>query len=172
LFKFPNLLRTPRSLTFPKAFKLMARKGSRVALHHKGLEPKYVPRQGGQISLGYYTNTKDKPMVQLPTKVEPKGKYHPMLETKKVALYHQGKSCLCHGRNVRRWLWATKANYDCTTEGMLKSGFGLPRQIMFVPRMVCKIMVLQYQGKSCFGCKPNVRKLAWCTKTNHVAATN
>jgi hypothetical protein len=51
----------------------MARKGSRAALHHKGLEPKYGPRRG-QISLGYYTNTKDKPKVQLSTKVAPKGK--------------------------------------------------------------------------------------------------
>jgi hypothetical protein len=40
LFKFPNLLRTPEFLRLPKALKLMARKGSRVALHHKGLEPK------------------------------------------------------------------------------------------------------------------------------------
>jgi hypothetical protein len=28
--------------------------------HNKGFEPKYVPRQRGQISLGYYTNTKCK----------------------------------------------------------------------------------------------------------------
>ena len=39
---------------------------------------------------------------------------------------------------------------------------------MFVPRMVCKIMVLQYQGKSCFGRGPNVRKLPWGAKIKHV----
>jgi hypothetical protein len=74
LFKFPNILRTPESLRLPKTLKLMAWKESRAALHHKGLEPKNVPRQRGQISLGYYTNTKGKPKVQLPTNVEPKGK--------------------------------------------------------------------------------------------------
>ena len=63
----------------------MAWKGSRATLHHKGLEKKYVPRQEGQISLGYYTNTKGKPMVQLPANVALKEKNHPMLETKKVA---------------------------------------------------------------------------------------
>jgi hypothetical protein len=65
-----------------------------------------------------------------------------MLETKKVALCHQGKSCLCRGRNVRRWLCASKANYDCTTDETLEGDFVLPRQIMFVPRMVFKIMVM------------------------------
>jgi hypothetical protein len=68
-----------------------------AVLHHRGFEPKYVPRQGSQISLGYYTNTKGKPKVQLPTKVAPKEENHPMLETKKVALCHQGQSCLWHG---------------------------------------------------------------------------
>jgi hypothetical protein len=43
---------------------------------------------------------------------------------------------------------------------------------MFVARMVCKIMVLRYLGKSCFGRGPNVRKLPWDTKTNHVVAVN
>jgi hypothetical protein len=152
--------------------KLMARKGSRVALHHKGFEPKNVPRQRGQISLGYYTNTKGKPKVQFPTKVAPKEENHQMLETKKVALCHQDKSCLCRGRNVRRWLWATKANYDCTTDETLEGGFVLLRQIMFVPRMACKIMVLQYLGKSYFGGGPNVGKLSWGAKTNHVVAVN
>jgi hypothetical protein len=47
-----------------------------------------------------------------------------------------------------------------------------PRQIVFVPQMVCKIMVLRYQGKSCFGRRPNVRKLYWSAKTNHVVAVN
>jgi len=115
----------------------MARKGSRAVFHHKGLEPKYVPRQGGQISLGYHTNTKGKPKVQLPTKVAPKEENQPMLETKKVALFHHGKSCLFRGRKIRRWLWATKANYDCTTDGMLKGGFVLPIQIMVVPWTEC-----------------------------------
>jgi hypothetical protein len=32
---------------------------------------------------------------------------------------------------------------------------------MFVSRMVYKIMVMRYQGKSCFGRGPNVRKLPW-----------
>jgi hypothetical protein len=50
----------------------MGQKRSRAVIHHKGLEPKYVPRQGGRISLGYYTNIKGKPKVQLPTKVGPK----------------------------------------------------------------------------------------------------
>jgi hypothetical protein len=86
LFKFPNILRTPESLRLPKTLKLMAWKESRAALHHKGLEPKNVPRQRGQISLGYYTNTKGMPKVQLPTKVAPKEENHQMLETKKVAL--------------------------------------------------------------------------------------
>jgi hypothetical protein len=43
---------------------------------------------------------------------------------------------------------------------------------MFMPRMVCKIMVLRYLGNSCFGRGPNVRKLPWDTKTNHVVAVN
>ena len=45
------------------------------------------------------------------------------------------------GQNVRKMLCATKENYNCTTDKILKSGFVLPMQIMFVPRMVCKIMV-------------------------------
>jgi hypothetical protein len=122
--------------------------------------------------LGYYTNTKGKPKVQLPTKVAPKEKNHQMLETKKVALFHQGISCLCHGRNVRRWLCATKANYDCAGDGMLEGGFVSPRQIMFVPWMVCKILVMRYQGNSCCGRGPNVGKLPWGAKTNHVVVVN
>jgi hypothetical protein len=70
------------------------------------------------------------------------------------------------------WLCSTKANYDCAADGMLEGGFVLPRQIMFVPRMVYKITVLQYQGKSCFGRGPNVRKLPWDTNTNHVVGVN
>jgi tmRNA-binding protein len=169
LFMFPNLLRIPGSLILPKASKLMARKGNWVALHHKGFEPKYVSRQGGQIRLGSYTNTKGKPKVQLPTKVPPKEKNHPMLETKKVTLFHQGKSSLCREQNVRRWLCATKAIYDCAMDGMLEGRFVIPRQIMFVSRMVCKIMVLRYEGKSRFDRRLNFRKLPWDTKTNHVA---
>ena len=85
MFKFPKLLKTWwESSRLPRALKLMARKGSRAAFHHKGLELKYVPRQRGQIILGYYTNTKGNPNVQLPTKVAPKEEKHPMLETKKV----------------------------------------------------------------------------------------
>jgi hypothetical protein len=64
-------------------------------------------------------------------------------------------------REVRRWLCATKvnyncaadrmlegdfcatkANYDCVADGMLEGGFVSLRQIVFVPRMVCKILVL------------------------------
>jgi hypothetical protein len=55
---------------------------------------------------------------------------------------------------------------------MLEGGFVLPMQIMFVSRIVYKIMVLQYQGKSCFGRGPNVRKLSWGAKANHVVAVN
>jgi hypothetical protein len=69
--------------------------------------------------------------------VAPKEENHPTLETKKVALSHQGKSYLCHGQNVRRWFCATKANYDCATNGMLESGFVLPKQITIVPRTEC-----------------------------------
>jgi hypothetical protein len=60
-------------------------------LHHKGLEPKHVLRQGGQISLGYHTNTKGTLKVQLPTKVAPKEEKPQMLKTKKLALCHQSK---------------------------------------------------------------------------------
>jgi hypothetical protein len=42
-------------------------------------------RARGHISLGYRTNTKGKPKVQLPTKVAPKEENDEMLETKKVA---------------------------------------------------------------------------------------
>ena len=63
------------------------------------------------------------------------------------------------------WLSATKANYDCTVDRMLEGGFILPMQIMFVPHMICKIMVLQCQGKSCFAHGLNVRKLPWSAKT-------
>jgi hypothetical protein len=87
--------------------------------------------------LGYHSNIKGKPKVQLPTKVAAKEENHQMLETKKVALCDQGKSCLCRGRNVRKRLWATKANYECTTDGILEGGFVLPRQIMIVPRTEC-----------------------------------
>jgi hypothetical protein len=79
---------------------------------------------------------------------------------------------LYHERNVRRWLCATKANYDCTTFETLEGGFVLLRQIMFVPRMVCKIMILRYLGQSYFGRGSNVGKLSWGTKTNHVVAVN
>jgi hypothetical protein len=41
-------LEVTRSMKIDKALKLMARRGSRVAFHHKGLEPKNVPRQRGQ----------------------------------------------------------------------------------------------------------------------------
>jgi hypothetical protein len=101
-----------------KALKLMARKGSRVALHHKGLESKNALRQGGQISLGYYTNTKGKPKVQLPTKVAPKEENHQVLATKEVALCRQSKLRLYHGWNVRKWLCATKAYHVCVADGM------------------------------------------------------
>jgi hypothetical protein len=120
----------------------MARKGSWAALHHKGLEPENVRRQRGQISLGYYTNTKGKPKVQPPTKVVPKEENYQMVGTKKMALCHQGKSCFCRGRDISMWFCATKENHACSVDGMLKGGFVLPRQIMFVPQMVCKKTVL------------------------------
>jgi hypothetical protein len=49
LFKFPNLLRTSGSLRLSKPLKLMAQKENQAALHHKKLEPKYIPRQECQI---------------------------------------------------------------------------------------------------------------------------
>jgi hypothetical protein len=70
------------------------------------------------------------------------------------------------------WFCATKANYNYAADGMLEGGVVLPRQIMFVPRTVYKIMVLQYQAKSCFGRGPNIINLPWGTKTNHVVAVN
>ena len=133
LFRFPNVLKTPGSLQLPKALKLMARKGNRVVLHRKGLEPKYAPRLGGQISLGYYANTKDKPKVQLPTKVAPKEENYPMLETKKVALFYQGKSCLCHGWYVRLWSCDTKAHHVSAACQMLGSCLVVQRQILSLP---------------------------------------
>jgi len=66
------------------------------------------------------------------------------MECKKVALCYQGKLRLCRGRNVRRCFCATKANYDCAADGMLEGRFVSPRPIVFVPQMVCKIMVLHY----------------------------
>jgi hypothetical protein len=169
LVEVPKTFENTGIINVAKGIEIDGPERSRTALHHEGLEPKYVMRQGCQISLGYYTNTKGKPKVKFPTKVASKEENHLMLETKKVALFHQGKSCLCCGQNVRKWLCATKANYDCAADGMLEGGFGLQRQIMFVPRMVCKIMVLRYLGKSRFGRGPNVRKLSWGAKTNHVA---
>jgi hypothetical protein len=147
---------------------LIVRKERRAALHHKGLEPTYVPRQRGQINLGSYTNTKSKPKVQLPTKVAPKEENQPMLETKKVTLFYQGKSCLCRGWNVRRWLWATMANYDCTTDGMLECGFVLPRKITIVPWTECKKVVLCYRGKLRLCRGQNVRRWLCITKANRV----
>jgi hypothetical protein len=71
----------------------------------------------------------------------------PRPECKKVVLCYQGKLRLCRGRNVRRRFCITKANRVCAADGMLEGGFVSPRQIVFVPRMVCKIMVFRYQGK-------------------------
>jgi hypothetical protein len=122
-----------------KALKLMARKGSRVAFHHKELEPKYVPREKGQIIWAIIPTQKASQKVQFPKKVAPKEENHQMLETKleggfvllrqitivprteyckKVALFYQGKLQLCRGRNVRRWLCITKANRVCAADGM------------------------------------------------------
>ena len=100
-----------------KELKLMARKRSRVALHHKGLEPKNVPRQRGQISLGCYTNTKDKPRYNFQQGWYPRGK------TTNVG-------------NKESSFVVLKQIKDCAADGMLECDFGLPRQIMFVPRMV------------------------------------
>jgi hypothetical protein len=116
-----------------KALKLMARKKSRVALHHKRLESKNILRQGCQISLGYYTNTKGNPKVQFPTKVAPKEEKHQMLETKKVALYHRGKSCLWRGWYVRLWHCDTKANHVSTAGRMFENCLEMQRQIMLLP---------------------------------------
>jgi hypothetical protein len=57
-------------------------------------------------------------------------------------------------------------------DGMLEGGFVLAKQIMFVSRMVCEMMVLRYLGKSCSGRGLNIKKLPWGTKTNHVVAVN
>jgi hypothetical protein len=169
---------------------MVPRKKNWATLHHKGLEPKYVPRERGQIIWAIIPTQKISRGTTFNKGGPQRGKPQ-MLETKKVALCHQGKSCLCRGWIVRRWFCATKtnydcaadgmleggfcatkANYDCTTDGTLEDGFVLSRQVMFVPRMVCKIMVLQHLGKSYFGRGPNVRKLPWGTKTNHVVAVN
>jgi hypothetical protein len=42
----------------------------------------------------------------------------------------------------QRWSYATKANHVCAMDGMLKGDFVLPRQIMLVPHIVCKKMIL------------------------------
>ena len=55
----------------------------------------------------------------------------------KVALFYKGKSCLCHGRNVRRWFFIVKTNHARLVDEMLKGGFVLLRQIMFVPQTEC-----------------------------------
>jgi hypothetical protein len=45
-------------------------------------------------------------------------------------------------------------------------------QIMFVLWMICKIMVMQYQGKTCLGHELNVKMLFWGANTNHVIDVN
>jgi hypothetical protein len=95
--------------------------------------PKYVPRQGGQISLGHYNNTNGKPKVQLPTKVAPKEENHQMMKTKRVVLYHQGKSCLYRGWYVRLWFCDTKANHILAAGRMLESCLWVQIQIMSLP---------------------------------------
>ena len=141
LVKFPNLLGTSGSLRSPRALKPMAPNGNRAVPHNNNkimLESKSVPRQRGQISLGYYTNTEGKSKVQLPTNVTPKVENHPMLETKKLAWWYQTKPYLCHGRivnglwcqgklwfgrglNFRRWPCDTKANHASNAGQMLES---------------------------------------------------
>jgi hypothetical protein len=44
LVQVPKPFEVTGGMKIDKALKLMARKGSRVALHHKGLESKNVPR--------------------------------------------------------------------------------------------------------------------------------
>lgn len=123
------------SIRLPRALKPMAPRTRKL----DGTSPQRAwaeicPEARRPNKLGYFTNTKDKPKVQLPTRVAPNEENHQMLETKKVTLCHKGKSCLCRGRNARWWLCATKANHDCAVDGMLKGGLVLPRQIMIVPR--------------------------------------
>jgi hypothetical protein len=69
--------------------------------------------------------------------VAPKEEYHQMLETKSVALCYQGKSCLCHGQNVKKWLYGTKANHVCVADGILEGRVVVPRQIMLMARTQC-----------------------------------
>ena len=87
--------------------------------------------------LGYYTNTKDKPKVQLSTRVAPKEENHPKLKTNKVNLWYQGKLNFCRGLNVWSWCYDNKPIHVFTVDGMLQVGFMIPSQIMFVPRTKC-----------------------------------
>ena len=121
-----------RIIKIAKGIEMDPRKGSWALLQHKGLKHKYVMRQGGQIKLGYYTNTKGKPKVQLPTRAAPKEENHKCWKQK-------------------MWRYSTKAYHVCAVDGILEGGFVLPKQIMFVLRMVYK-------------------KLIWDTKANHVSA--
>lgn len=105
----------------------LSRKSARVS--QQRLEPKYIPRQRGQISLACHTNTKYKPKVQFSTRVAPKDENHPMFKTKKVVLWYQAKLCLCQRGNVKSW-------------------FIVLSQIMFVPRMEYYKLVWWYQAKS------------------------
>ena len=95
-----------------------------------------------------------------------------MLETKKIALCYQCKSCLCRGWNVRNWLCGTKANCVCTTDKMLEVSFVVLSQIMFVSQMECQKLALWNQAKLCLCRMQNVRNWLCGTKPIHVCSAD
>jgi hypothetical protein len=87
LFKFPKLLEDMvGSLRLPMALKLMAQKGSRATFHHKGLEPKYVPRERGQMIWAIIPTQKISRGTTF-NKGGTQGGKPPMLETNKVVFW-------------------------------------------------------------------------------------
>ena len=117
---------------------------------------KIGPKGMSANNLAHCTDTKTKVKVQLPTKVAPKKKNHPMLEINNKVLCYQSKSCLCRRWDVRSWLWGTKPSHVCPAnkmfrswlcstkphcvcrvDGMLKVGFVILSQIMFVAEKEC-----------------------------------
>jgi len=83
------------------------------------------------------TQRKNKPKVQLPTRMAPKEENHPMLETEKVAICHQTKSCLCRKWYARRWICSTKAIYVCAIGRMVRSCLVVQKQIILLPPIEC-----------------------------------
>jgi hypothetical protein len=57
----------------------------------------------------------------------------PRMECQKVALYYQGKSCLCRGWYIGLWSCDTKANHVSAVGQMLEGCLGVQRQIMLLP---------------------------------------